>query len=267
MQHATLGEFLRARRECAQAQDARARRRTPGLRREDVAERAGISVDWLARLEQNRAATVSDAVLDGLSRALGLVGSERTYLYRLAGRDVSIAGLVTDEPHRTALAVLAQVPDMPARVANSRGDVIANNTLHERLLLGYGDHPRLGRNLTWFIFCDPRAPDLFPDREADMERITSNLRLVASQPSHDPRLDALIGEMLIESEDFRRLWPLQTVRLRGRGRKCVHHPLAGPLEFAIHSLTPSGAPHQTIVFLEPVDAATRAGLDRLSAAG
>jgi hypothetical protein len=92
------------------------------------------------------------------------------------------------------------------------------------------------------------------------------LRLIVSQPTHDPRLDELIAEMLVESEDFRRLWPQQTVRLRGRGRKRVRHPQAGPLEFAIHSLTPSGAPHQTVVFLEPVDAVTRAGLDRLAAA-
>jgi len=264
--HATIGEFLRARREEAGGADRarRLRRRTPGLRREDVAERAGISTDWYARLEQNRVGSVSDAVLERVAAALDLNEPERRYLFDLAGRARSPRRTLPLQPHPSALALMELAQDLPACIVNARGDVLCSNPLHERLMLGYGAHPVFGRNLIWFFCFDPRAEALFPDREADLDRTVANMRLALGRTAQDPDAAELLAE-LMRCEAFRRRWSSLRVKPRGPSVKRVNHPDAGPLVFLAHSASPPEAREQTFTFLQPCDDATRRGLDSLRA--
>jgi len=265
MHQATIGEFLRAKREGAHDDERmRRRRRTPGLRREDVAERAGISTDWYTRLEQNRVAAVSDAVLDRVADALHLEAFERRYLYDLVGRARLSERALSDKPHPTAAALVELTHDLPACVINARGDLLLSNALHERLLLGYGDDPKFGRNLIWFMCCDPRALALYPDHGEDLDRSIANLRLALGRTAVDPQVEDLIDELSARSEAFRRRWAELRVKPRHPARKRISHPEVGDLDFAVHNATPVGAREQTFVFLRPSNDATWRGLKRLA---
>jgi len=265
--HATIGQFLRARREGAEGpRMQRSRRRTPGMRREDVAERAGISTDWYARLEQNRVSSVSDAVLERVADALDLSEAERRYLFDLAGRARSPRRSLPAQAHPSALALMELARDLPACVVNACGDILCSNLLHERLMLGYGTDANFGRNLIWFMCFDPRAQTLFPNRDDDLDRTVANLRLALGRTAQEPQTAALLAE-LMRSEAFRLRWSALRVRPRGPAFKRVNHPDAGPLVFLAHNASPPDAREQTFAFLSPVDDATRRGLEILRPAG
>lgn len=242
---ATIGAFLRARREQMTA-PAHARRRTPGLRREEVAERAGVSTDWYVRLEQNRAESASSIVLDRVASALELTPPERRYLFRLAGREEP-APLSPAAPHVSASTVLRLVTDAPACILGPRIDVLEANERYLDLFLGLGTDPRFGRNMVWFMCCDPRAPSLMVDHDAVIAEAVATLRASFARHANDPRFHALISELTSRSPTFAARWTEHGVRERSVGRKRFDHPTLGKVAFDYHALASPEAPDQLLV--------------------
>lgn len=272
-EHATLGAFLRAKRERLQP-DAAFRpsglrpRRTPGLRREEVAELAGVSLDWYVRLEQNRAPSPSAAVLENVSRALQLTPPERRYLFKLAGREAQRAGegehAPLDKVHPSARAVLRTIsPALPACILSPRLDVLEANAVYDALHLGFGGHPRFGRNIVWFICCDPRAEALLEDRASLFSEAIGALRGGFGRHLGHPEFLDLIDTLRQDCPGFNEHWAEHHVREKAQGRKCFRHPTAGTMRLEWHSLVAREAPDQLLIVYEPSDDDSRTALARL----
>ncbi|NEB75505.1 helix-turn-helix domain-containing protein [Streptomyces sp. SID14478] len=225
-----LASFLRTRRSrvdpAAVGIPTDSRRRVEGLRREEVAHLSGVSVDYYVRLEQGRATQPSEQVLDALARVLGLDGTEREHLDRLARqrrrRTRTPGGRVRPE----LLRVLDLVTDAPALIMDHRLDVLAGNRL-AGLLFG---RPLPGLNIARHIFLEEAERGLYAEWESCTLDVVGHLRLAAGKYPDDPRLTSLIGELSMGSERFRRLWARADVRARTHGRKAYRHPLVGLLE-------------------------------------
>ncbi|MFE1791811.1 helix-turn-helix transcriptional regulator [Streptomyces sp. NPDC059525] len=225
-----LAGFLRTRR--ARVDPAAAgipvdsRRRVEGLRREEVAHLSGVSVDYYVRLEQGRATQPSEQVLDALARVLGLDGTERGHLYRLARqrrrRVKTPGGRVRPE----LLRVLGLVTGAPALIMDHRLDVLAGNRLAE-LLFG---RPLPALNIARNLFLEEAEHGLYAEWESCTLDVVGHLRLAAGTYPDDPRLASLIGELAMGSERFRRLWARADVRARTHGRRAYRHPVVGLLE-------------------------------------
>ncbi|WP_306368264.1 helix-turn-helix transcriptional regulator [Nocardiopsis sp. CC223A] len=226
-----LAGFLRTRRSRVDpaglgiATDSR--RRVAGLRREEVAHLSGVSVDYYVRLEQGRATQPSEQVLDALARVLGLDGTERGHLYRLARQPRRRAKAPSGRRVRPELLrVLDLVVGAPALVMNHRMDVLAGNRLTELL---YG-RPLRGLNTARHIFLEEDERGLYAEWETCTLDAVGHLRLAAGRYPDDPRLSSLVGELAVGSERFRRLWARADVRARTHGVKAYRHPLVGLLE-------------------------------------
>jgi transcriptional regulator with XRE-family HTH domain len=211
-----------------------ARRRVAGLRREEVAHLSGVSVDYYVRLEQGRARQPSAQVLDALARVLGLDDVERSHLHRLTHRaQHQPAREACDHPVPAArqrpqlLQVLDLIPDSPAFIADYRLEVLAANRLAELL---YGLAPMRGSNIARQIFLDPAGRTLYAEWDRCTSDTVGQLRLAAGKYPDDPQLTALIGELAMHSDRFRKLWARADVRCRAHGRKSFAHPLVGELE-------------------------------------
>ncbi|CAO5176941.1 XRE family transcriptional regulator [Frankia sp. AiPs1] len=202
------------------------RRRVEGLRREEVAHLSGVSVDYYIRLEQGRATQPSDQVLDAIARVLGLDGTERGHLSRLACQRRRHAKAPGGRVRPELLRVLDLVVDAPALIVDHRLDVLAGNRLAGLL---YG-RPIPGLNTARHIFLEEAEHGLYADWESCTLDVVGHLRLAAGTYSEDPRLASLIGELAMGSERFRRLWARADVRARTHGRKAYRHPLVGLLE-------------------------------------
>jgi len=275
--HASLGAFLRAKRERLKPDATLLRpsgvrpRRTPGLRREEVAELAGVSIDWYVRLEQNRAPAPSAAVLDSVSRALRLTRAERYYLFELAGRDPLREGegepMPLDAVHPSARAVLRTIDSaLPACILGPRLDVLEANAVYDALHLGFGGHPRFGRNIVWFICCDPRAGEMLEDREALFGEAIGALRGGFARHLGHPGFLELIETLRVDCPAFNEHWAQHQVHEKTQGRKCFHHPQAGTIRLEWHSLVAREAPDQLLIVYQPRDEESRAALARLGAA-
>ncbi|MEU8432809.1 helix-turn-helix transcriptional regulator [Streptomyces sp. NPDC029216] len=204
-----------------------ARRRVSGLRREEVAHLSGVSVDYYVRLEQGRARQPSAQVLDALARALGLDGVEREHLHRLAHRPAHAPRRASAaRPRPELLRVLDLVADAPAFLIDHRMTVLAANRLADLL---YGRRLQ-GLNIARHVFLSEEGRALFADWEACTLDTVGHLRLSAGHHPDDPELAALIGELAMRSDRFRRLWVRADVRTRTHGRKTYQHPSVGPLE-------------------------------------
>jgi len=272
-EHATLGAFLRAKREHLQPDpgfrpSGLRPRRTPGLRREEVAELAGVSIDWYVRLEQNRAPSPSAAVLDSVSRALRLTPAERQYLFQLAGRDPQLAGdgahARLDAVHPSACAVLGTIdPALPACILGPRLDVLGANAVYDALHLGFGGHPRFGRNIVWFICCDPRAEALLEDRASLFAEAIGALRSGFARHLGHPDFLALIDALRQDCPAFNDHWAQHEVRQKAQGRKCFRHSVAGTMRLEWHSLVAREAPDQLLIVYQPRDDESRSALARL----
>ncbi|MCX5397837.1 helix-turn-helix transcriptional regulator [Streptomyces sp. NBC_00102] len=224
-----LAGFLRTRRSRVDPSSVGirvdSRRRVAGLRREEVAHLSGVSVDYYVRLEQGRATQPSDQVLDALARVLGLDGTERGHLSRLAcqrRRAKAPGGRIRPE----LLRVLELVVDAPALIMNHRMDVLAGNRL-AGLLFG---RPLPGLNTARHLFLEEVERGLYADWDTCTLDVVGHLRLAAGQYPEDPRLASLIGELAMGSDRFRRLWARADVRARTHGNKPYRHPLVGLLE-------------------------------------
>ncbi|MFE2095440.1 MULTISPECIES: helix-turn-helix transcriptional regulator [unclassified Streptomyces] len=250
-----LGDFLRSRRARIQPEEVglpvHGRRRVPGLRREEVAQLAGVSVDYYIRLEQGRGPSVSDAVLDAIARVLRLDETEHTYLRTVArprGRRERRPAAPRVRPGVQLL--LDSMERTPAFVLGRRMDVLAWNALGDAV----GGFSRMApdeRNMPRQVFLDPAARDLYPEWAAVAAQTVANLRIGASSYADDAALCALVGELSLKSEDFRRLWADHEVKECAYGVKRVRHPVAGLLTLPYETLTVPADPEQTIVVYTP----------------
>ncbi|NUS15713.1 MAG: helix-turn-helix domain-containing protein [Streptomyces sp.] len=248
----TLGEFLQSRRARIQPEEVGlppyGRRRVPGLRREEVAQLAGVSVDYYIRLEQGRGKNVSDAVLDAVARVLRLDPTEQAHLRDLARPDRAAAAAPAPAAAGIRPGVrmlLDRMADCPAMVIDHRMNVLAWNALGDALHGFTADPAR--RNMPRLVFLDPRAPELYPEWPAVAAETVAHLRLGAGRHPDDAGLTALVGELSLKSEDFRRLWADHLVREKTYGVKRLNHPVAGELQLAYETLALPGDPDRTIV--------------------
>ncbi|GAA0421113.1 helix-turn-helix transcriptional regulator [Streptomyces luteireticuli] len=249
-----LSEFLRSRRARLRPEDVGltpfgGRRRVPGLRREELAQVAGVSVAYYTRLEQGRGQNVSDAVLDAIAGALRLTEAERSHLVKLA-RPAARSGRGAARPQRVRPAVrnlLDTMDNVPAYVLGRRMDILAWNPLAAALLGDFAAVPAARRNMAWMIFLDPASRELYAEWDRKAADIVALLRTHAGSYPDDPALASLIGELSMKSEEFRRLWAAHDVRDKCYGVKKFHHPVVGGLTLNCETLLLPQDPDQSVV--------------------
>ncbi|MEW2156225.1 helix-turn-helix domain-containing protein [Streptomyces sp. NPDC007189] len=249
-----LGDFLRARRAALSPGDlglaaGPARRRVRGLRREELALAAGISVDYYVRLEQGRTRNVSDAVIDSVADALRLGPDERSYLRHLVRPPRQSPGRTAPQRVRPGLRrLMDQLHDAPAVVLGRRLDVLAWNRAALAVLDDFATRSAPERNFARLVFAPDRAAGNRPRfDDATAEEVVGALRLSAARHPDDPGLTALVDELLRDSGRFRRLWSSGTVRRRPHGPRTVHHPVRGTLTMYLETLTLPDDPDQTLL--------------------
>ncbi|MBQ0863746.1 helix-turn-helix transcriptional regulator [Streptomyces sp. RK75] len=265
-----LAAFLRARRDRLNPRDLglpsrRQARRTPGLRREEVAELAGVSVDYIVRLEQGRGLRPSADVVEALARALRLAPVERTYLYDLAQQRPRSA----DRPATTAAPPLARLvtdlSPLPAMLLNHRYDILAWNREMTGLLLDFDTLPVPQRNAVWLCLMHPEIRDFYLDRERVVREGVAHLRAAWAAHPEDQALSDLISEFATGDEEFARLWAEQDIKVNGRGHKVMRHPDAGVISVHVEVLVPLQDPDQRLMIFRAADDRSRSALERLSA--
>ncbi|MBF6047568.1 helix-turn-helix domain-containing protein [Streptomyces sp. NRRL B-1677] len=266
-----LGGFLRARRGRVSPEQAGLpggrRRRVHGLRREELAQLAGISVDYYVRLEQGRATQPSPEVLDALATALGLGTAERRHLATLAGAPAGPA------PGTRVGPVLQRIVDgmagLPVFVTTHRLDAVAWNHLGSELAGGLAEPGRRDRNQAAYLFLDPAARDVFPEWEDRAVEAVGQLRVAAGRYPDDAELTALVTGLSARSADFRRIWATGEVVMCAAGRKRVRHPRAGLLTLDYQTLHVPALPGETglvmHVFTPEAGSREAAALARLAA--
>ncbi|MFJ8152668.1 helix-turn-helix transcriptional regulator [Streptomyces sp. NPDC094468] len=253
MNRPELADFLRHARTRLDPADvglaAGARRRTPGLRREEVASLAGMSADYYTRLEQSRGPRPSRQMLTAMARALRLTEDERDHLFHLAGEEPPRREATSTHVRPGLLLVLDRLHDTPALVTTDYGEVLAQNALSRALSGDVLARPPRDRNLLRRYFLDPSARDLFPpeDRPAHTRDHVANLRAVAAARPADPVLAALIAELLAGSEEFARLWADHEVAVRRATVKRFLHPAVGLLELDCEVLLNADTHQQLVV--------------------
>ncbi|MFI0465956.1 helix-turn-helix transcriptional regulator [Saccharopolyspora sp. 5N102] len=239
-QRSELGEFLRSRRARIGPEEAGivtygGRRRVPGLRREELAQLAGVSAGYYTRLEQGQSPNASDAVLDAVARVLRLDEDERAHLYGLARRKPKGRKRSRPEQLRPAIRVMIEsFGDVPALVLGRRTDVLAWNRMAHALLAAHLDFDapqRVADRPNWarLFFLDPHLRELFGDWARKAKDTAADLRLIAGRYPHDPKLTELIGELTMNSPEFAALWAAHPVSGCAHDRRSYHHPLVGTL--------------------------------------
>jgi transcriptional regulator with XRE-family HTH domain len=247
-----LGEFLRASRARVSPADAglaaAGGRRVPGLRREEVAQLAGVSVDYYTRLEQGRHTSPSQSVIEAVARALHLDQGARAHLFdlaQLAGRRAAERpGVQRVRP--AVHAMLDSMVDHPAFVLGRRTDVLAANALARALITDFDTIPAPQRNYTRWILLDPQAREVYEDWQSVAADVVGTLRLDAGRHPDDPLLNRLVGELTIKSPEFRKWWDDHRVHQRTHGTKRMRHAAVGPITIHYESMTLPGDPDQTL---------------------
>ncbi|MFJ2766784.1 helix-turn-helix domain-containing protein [Streptomyces sp. NPDC087300] len=252
-----LSAFLRSRRARLRPEDLGVRpfggrRRVPGLRREELADLAGVSVDYYVRLEQGRTHNVSDNVLDAVARALRLDEAERAHLGHLT-RALHHPASTPPLPQtvRTGVRVLlTALGEVPAYVLGRRLDVLGANPAARALFTDVDALPPGQRNVAWLTFLDPAVRGLYADREAWEETARGTvaaLRVDLGRHPCDDRLCELLGELSVRSEDFRTLWAEHHVGEHAHGVERLRHPTAGVLTLRRETLRLPGQDGQSLV--------------------
>jgi transcriptional regulator with XRE-family HTH domain len=231
------------------------RRRVSGLRREEVALCAGISVEYYTRLERGSTKGVSDGVLDAVARTLRLDEAERLHLYHLA-RAVGPSGAArrrttAERVRPTVQRILDAMGEAPAYVRNGRLDILAANRLGEALYRDVFDDQARPANMGRFAFLDPRAKAFFADWDQIADDVVAVLHAEAGRDPFDKRLSDLVGELSTRSEEFRRRWATHDVKLHRTGRKTLHHPVVGDLTLDYEAFELAGDPGQRLNVYTP----------------
>lgn len=250
-----LARFLRARRTQTSPQSAGltpgpGTRRTPGLRREELATLAGVSIDYYTRLERGKETRPSPGVVDALARALNLDDDEHHHLRELAARAARYAPEPPPPPSRTVRPhlklLLETMRPNPAYIVSRSMDLLAWNPAGLALYAGLGDWPAKQRNLARYLFLHPTAHELFPDWETQVRTCVSRLRAEAGTNPDAPDLTSLVGELLLKSPDFAKLWERYEVIGRKKIQKTFHHPQVGILTLSGQSMNLEGTPGQRL---------------------
>lgn len=227
-----LSDFLRTRRAKVAPSDVGlpdgARRRAPGLRREEVALLANIGTTWYTRLEQGLPINVSAGVLDGISRALRLTSEERRHLHLLAGVPIVFAPKDEETVSELVLRTIEALNPCPAYIRGRRWDVLAYNRAAD-MLSDFSSATGKARNIIWRLFCDPQMPYRLGDPGCMKRRAVANFRAVAAKYPNDPHFTELIDELRQTSPEFRELWAQHDVLGAAEGLKRYVHPELGEL--------------------------------------
>ncbi|MGW3649555.1 helix-turn-helix domain-containing protein [Streptomyces sp. NPDC000878] len=269
---AELSEFLRTRRARLKPEDVGLpdfgrHRRVPGLRREELAQLAGVSVAYYTRLEQGNGRNVSAEVLDAIARALRLTDAEHAHLTHLAKpKQHKKRPSVRAQVVRGTLRQLLDTMDgVPAYVAGRRTDILAWNAMAAAVFGDWAELPPQDRNWARLTFLRPDYHDLFLDWEQKAIDIVCHLRMDAGCYPEDPKLSALVGELSVKSEDFRRLWATHDVKEKSHGVKRFRHPLVGELTLNFESFRLPDDSDQTLIVYHAEPASPTAEALRLLA--
>jgi transcriptional regulator with XRE-family HTH domain len=237
-----LADFVRRSRERIRPEDVGLaggpRRRTPGLRREEVAQLAGMSVDYVVRLEQARGPRPSDQLLTALARALRLDDAERDHLFWLAGRTPPRLGGGTTHVRPAVLRLLDDLRDSAAFVASDLGQLLAMNDLAKALLGDQTAYTGREASVTWRWFAHPDARSRYPvdDHDKHSRFRVASLRATAARRAGDPDVEDLVGALLSRSEEFARLWAEHNVHIPRERHKRLIHPAVGPIDVDCETL-------------------------------
>jgi transcriptional regulator with XRE-family HTH domain len=253
-----LGDFLRARRALLRPEDVGLttspnQRRVAGLRREELAQLAGVSVSYYTRLEQGQSVNASEAVLDALAQALQLDRHEHAHLRDLASqRPSTMKRPPVERIHPWTRDLLRSFENTPALVLGRRSDVLAWNPLGHLLLAGHidraaPDRPAGRPNLTRMLFLDPHTRELYADWHRKARAVVSSLRATAGRYPEDAQLAALVGELSMNSPEFAALWSDHRVKPCTGDTYRIRHPLVGSLTITQQGLQVSRSPDQSLL--------------------
>lgn len=285
MDRTELGAALRTWRERLRPADvglpAGVRRRTPGLRREEVAGLAGVSVDYLTRLEQGRGPHPSDAVLSALARALRVNDVERDHLFHLAGVAPPLPGRIRGTVRPSVQRLMDRFTDLPAVLLDAKTDVLAWNSMAAALLGDMSAIPQAERNIARRAFTGAPSPyGAHPDDRPRLNRaLVTDLRRAAARYPDDPGMRKLVTELRARSPEFARLWELRSLSERHGDHKRMIHPELGELELdcdvlhvhdddqalIVYSAAPGSSEAETLELLRVVGL-QKLGTDRLPSA-
>jgi transcriptional regulator with XRE-family HTH domain len=272
MQRDQLADFLRRRREAIRPAEVGItdgpRRRTTGLRREEVAMLAGMSVDYVVRLEQGRSSQPSTQLLGALARALRLSDDERDHLFRLAGHQPPPADGAARLARAGLIRMLDLLGDTPALVLSDLGEILAQNRAAALLT---GDRTSFSgdrRYVAYRWFTDPGARAASPPEEQERQarELVADLRAAVGRRPGDPVVTGLVDRLRAASADFRRIWEEHEVAVRRADRKTLLHPRVGRLLMDYETLVTPDQGQQLLV-LTPADAGTRERLELLRVLG
>jgi transcriptional regulator with XRE-family HTH domain len=248
---------------------AGSQRRTPGLRREEVANLAGVSLDYLARLEQGRAHSPSPSVLASLSRALRLTDDERSHLFRLAGQLMPGPGTIDRHITPSLQRLLDRLTDVPVMVVDAAGEIVAANSLASALMGDLSGASRRERTIGWRHFMGlPSRLERTPEQIAESEAQTvANLRDALGRYPNDTYLNELIADLLELSPTFAKLWEQRPLARTTSRTKTFAHPEIGTITLDCDALAVQGSDLNVIVYTAPAGSAEAAALALLGAIG
>lgn len=282
-----MGDFLRQRRAALRPEEVglvdHGTRRVPGLRREEVALLAGVSITYYTRLEQGHSVNASESVLDAISRALALSPVERAHLFELGGVKERPRRRRTDDGQPDAarpgtIRLLQNMTQVPAILLGRRTEVLAWNRLGQALAahhvpLEAPEDPATRPNLTRMLFLDPETRALYPGWVTEASRAVASLRLLSGRFSEDAELASLIGELTLKSPEFTRMWAEHPVENCMSGVKVMRHPTVGlvELDFEVMSM-PDDSGQRLLTYTatpgsDAADALERLRLEAVAGAG
>jgi transcriptional regulator with XRE-family HTH domain len=267
VQRAELGSFLRARREATDPGsvgfEPGPRRRTPGLRREELAQLAGLSVTWYTWLEQGRDITVSRQVIQSLVLVLRLSAPERGHLYTLSGL---VPPPERAEPHPidgTLVRLVRELHPKPAYVMNQWWDLLVYNDAYAGLLGGLDQRPAAERNILWLTFTESRGAGLFVDWDGEARSLVGQLRVALARHPDDRRGVCLLRSLLAVDVKFRELWEEHTVSGFAAKHKRLCHPMVGRFDVDYVKLAGAEGAHESLVVFLPSDDESAAKIGQL----
>ncbi|NLU71580.1 helix-turn-helix domain-containing protein [Streptomyces sp. HNM0575] len=264
-----LAAFLRSRRERVAPEQVGLprgqRRRTPGLRREEVAQLSAVGVTWYTWLEQSRDINVSAQVLDALARALLLDPSERAHLFALADTPDPTPSSRCTYVTSSVLRMLRRLEPFPACVQNARYDILAHNRTYGRLLRDLDAVPPEDRNCMWLTFTDSEWAAGLPDREETMRLMVARFRARMAEHLTEPAWKALLTRMRRASPEFRELWERHEVAQATDPAKRFRNPVVGTMRFTYDGLWLSPSEGPRLGTYVPADAESEQRLERLYA--
>jgi transcriptional regulator with XRE-family HTH domain len=262
-----LAAFLRSRRERLRPEQVglppSRRRRTPGLRREEVAQLAGVGVTWYTWLEQARQINASPQVLDAIARTLRFDSHEHAHLFTLAGLATSTIAEECDSLTPEAQLLVDQLEPYPAIILNARWDLLAYNRVHRSFFPHLEEIPLEDRNCLWLAFTDPAWREVMVDWEDSVSLMVAEYRAAMAEHIDDPGWQAFVDRLHRASAEFTAFWERHDVVRMLSNTKRAMHPTVGLLRLNYTNLWLDHGPRARIVAFTPADDQTRARLNAL----